>query len=364
MSATASPDDHSFRADIGLTPQLSAVAATCGEQIRHVAGERDMREPAVILLFRRAGGMTLRVGGKLTPLDVAIVSSDTDFAIRAGDVHAPCSIGWISLTGTSALAARMRQPVVVPHTAAAPADDGASQADAGTVLRQVGGSVLAALAHGNPAPGADVAHLAAQLAGLIGEVLENCERTGRQATGEAGQAADGDRDDRDIIAAVQRYLRQHARDADLTPARLARHCAVSVRKLYNAFAEADLSLHGAVLSHRLEEARRQLSAPGAKKVTSIAFDSGFKDISTFYRNFRREFGYSPRGSVAPSPIQRRAAPDRGTARPAAEPAGRIGARRDEEGETVPLPREMLFRRRAPRRAVRCHPMPEGRRFTE
>jgi AraC-like DNA-binding protein len=352
VSATARPADRLFTADIGVSPRLFSISATFGDHISHVAGPRDAGRSDTFMLFRRAGGALLRIDGTVLPLDVAIVGSDTDFTIRAAERGRACSVGWIALTDAPDLAARMVWPIVAPCASA----DG-SVKGCGETLRALGESILSGMAAGGLRSAADVALLAGRLTGRIHDLLENEARIERPDIGGSCPQAGG----RDIVAAVQRYLRQHAHKADVTPAHLARHCAVSVRKLYNAFARVDLSLHAVVLSYRLEEARRQLAGGETKKVTAIAFDAGFRDVSTFYRNFRREFGYSPRGAAGGAsdggdvalvgeslvagqrdPTQVRDTSFRGMP----PPAGKGGGRREGDGEAVPLPRETLFRHRS------------------
>jgi AraC family transcriptional regulator len=51
--------------------------------------------------------------------------------------------------------------------------------------------------------------------------------------------------------------------------------------------------HQYVLRARLRKAALRL-ADGAERITDVAFDCGFGDISNFNRAFRGEFGVSPR----------------------------------------------------------------------
>jgi AraC-like DNA-binding protein len=50
-----------------------------------------------------------------------------------------------------------------------------------------------------------------------------------------------------------------------------------------------------VLAQRLAFAHRLLSAPHRRsmKISAIAFDAGFGDLSYFNRTFRRRYGVSP-----------------------------------------------------------------------
>jgi AraC-like DNA-binding protein len=51
--------------------------------------------------------------------------------------------------------------------------------------------------------------------------------------------------------------------------------------------------HQWLLRARLREAARRLGA-GRERITDIALESGFEDLSNFVRSFRAEFGMSPR----------------------------------------------------------------------
>lgn len=96
----------------------------------------------------------------------------------------------------------------------------------------------------------------------------------------------------DIIEYIKKNLDNH----DLGAGRIARQFNISQRKLYKIFEESGLSLRDTILHYRLEAARKELASSTDKKIINIAFDSGFNDVSTFYRNFKRKYGYSPRSS--------------------------------------------------------------------
>ncbi|APF36976.1 MULTISPECIES: helix-turn-helix domain-containing protein [Chelatococcus] len=96
----------------------------------------------------------------------------------------------------------------------------------------------------------------------------------------------------DIIEYIKKNIDNH----DLGAGRIARQFNISQRKLYKIFEESGLSLRDTILHYRLEAARKELASSSEKKIINIAFDSGFNDVSTFYRNFKRKYGYSPRSS--------------------------------------------------------------------
>ena len=74
----------------------------------------------------------------------------------------------------------------------------------------------------------------------------------------------------------------------------ARH-QLNPRYLQRLFESEGMSFTDHVLAQRLAFAHRLLSAPGRRsmKISAIAFDAGFGDLSYFNRTFRRRYGVSP-----------------------------------------------------------------------
>jgi len=106
-------------------------------------------------------------------------------------------------------------------------------------------------------------------------------------------------------AAAHAHLAAHFADPTYDVATCARHLGISVRYL-QALLEADGTRFGGELRRlRLERARDLLADPAhaSMRVTDIAFDCGFSDISHFTRQFRARFGESP--TSARSARQRR-----------------------------------------------------------
>jgi AraC-like DNA-binding protein len=84
-------------------------------------------------------------------------------------------------------------------------------------------------------------------------------------------------------------------DPNLTPARAAASLGISVRYLERLLEASGKSFGRRLLERRLEAARRLLSDPSAKalRITDIALQTGFSDLSHFSRRFRERFGASP-----------------------------------------------------------------------
>ncbi len=77
---------------------------------------------------------------------------------------------------------------------------------------------------------------------------------------------------------------------------VARSVGISDRYLRQLLAEIGTTFTDLILDRRLDHARRLLSDPGlaTRKITDIAYDAGFSDLSYFNRAFRRRYSLSPR----------------------------------------------------------------------
>lgn len=94
------------------------------------------------------------------------------------------------------------------------------------------------------------------------------------------------------------YIDSQFKVCDLTIQTVADDLNVSMRQLQRAFNLLDTTPSAHLLSRRLEHACQQLLQRGCAKqpsvlVSSIAYDSGFNDVSYFNRQFRRYFSCSP-----------------------------------------------------------------------
>lgn len=102
------------------------------------------------------------------------------------------------------------------------------------------------------------------------------------------------------VAAARAHIAAHFADPGYDVAACASHVGVSVRYL-QVMLEADGTRFGEQLMQlRLEHARRLLVDPAnaGLRVTDVAFDSGFSDVSHFNRRFRARFGESPTSARA------------------------------------------------------------------
>lgn len=83
--------------------------------------------------------------------------------------------------------------------------------------------------------------------------------------------------------------------ADVSIGALAARHRLTPRSIQMLFEEENSTLTDFVLGERLERARRRLSEPrhAADKISTIAYDCGFGDLSYFNRVFRARFGATP-----------------------------------------------------------------------
>jgi len=99
-----------------------------------------------------------------------------------------------------------------------------------------------------------------------------------------------------LLLRVQSYVHTHLGDPLLGPGRIAAAHAVSVRHLYQVFADAGLSLEQWIIGLRLEAARGELARPESRHrtIAAVARRWGFADASHFTHRFREAYGTTPR----------------------------------------------------------------------
>lgn len=95
------------------------------------------------------------------------------------------------------------------------------------------------------------------------------------------------------IAAIARYMEANSRDA-LDLAALARLAGMGKFHFLRSFRRMlGLTPHQWLMQQRLRDAAQGLHERPADAVSTIAFDAGFGDLSTFNALFRRVFGSTP-----------------------------------------------------------------------
>lgn len=109
-------------------------------------------------------------------------------------------------------------------------------------------------------------------------------------------------DDATLLHAMFDYIETHLHDPLLDPARVARHHAVSRRRLYDLFDAAGEPVWAYVKRRRLCLAFDELAQfPAQRSIASIGRSVGFTSAAHFTRAFRAHF------SETPSEVRRRAA---------------------------------------------------------
>jgi AraC-like DNA-binding protein len=95
---------------------------------------------------------------------------------------------------------------------------------------------------------------------------------------------------------IRTYIEARLADPDLTPARIAAGCNVSLRRLHRAFSATEWTVGSWIRHRRLERCRADLSDPAHDPltITQIAFRWGFNDAAHFSRSFRQAYDESPR----------------------------------------------------------------------
>jgi AraC-like DNA-binding protein len=94
---------------------------------------------------------------------------------------------------------------------------------------------------------------------------------------------------------IQAHVLENLHDDDLTLITAARHARMSPRQVQRLFQQTGSTFSEFVIEQRLLLAQRRLSSAGARreKISAVAFDAGFGDLSYFHRSFRKRFGMTP-----------------------------------------------------------------------
>jgi AraC-like DNA-binding protein len=94
---------------------------------------------------------------------------------------------------------------------------------------------------------------------------------------------------------MQTQMLENLHDCRLTITSVARRACLSPRQVQRLFEQTGSTFSEFLLEQRLLLAHRRLSATGTRreKISAIAFDAGFSDLSYFNRSFRKRFGMTP-----------------------------------------------------------------------
>lgn len=127
--------------------------------------------------------------------------------------------------------------------------------------------------------------LANQLVELLALTLEADERILSSRNGTVQDAH---------LSRVQRFVRTHISDPDLSPSMIASGCGISLRYLHALFQSTGMTVGHWVRDQRLLGCQRDLANPRCNKgVAEIAYAWGFNDHARFSRVFKEQCGITP-----------------------------------------------------------------------
>ncbi len=92
---------------------------------------------------------------------------------------------------------------------------------------------------------------------------------------------------------VERFIRNHLKDADLSPDLIAQGCGISKRYLHDLFKDVNGTVSQQIRDQRLIAARDRLIASRSVSIAEIAYRFGFSDQAQFSRLFKTRFGMPP-----------------------------------------------------------------------
>jgi AraC-like DNA-binding protein len=115
------------------------------------------------------------------------------------------------------------------------------------------------------------------------------------ATRDAAEAAQGGGVRAARLHAIKQDIARRLDQSDLSVSALAARHRCTARFVQRLFEVEGITFTEYVLAERLALARRMLADPrrDGEKISSIAYDCGFSDVSYFNRMFRRSYGAVP-----------------------------------------------------------------------
>src|SRR5262249_51189262 len=96
------------------------------------------------------------------------------------------------------------------------------------------------------------------------------------------------------LAAIKRDIARNLDRSDLSVSGVAARHGCTEREVQRMFEMEGTTFTNHVLARRLARAHGMLTDPGRDaKISAVAYDCGFGDISYFNRVFRRSYGVAP-----------------------------------------------------------------------
>ena len=93
---------------------------------------------------------------------------------------------------------------------------------------------------------------------------------------------------------LKRFIAQHLGEADLCAERIAHSLGISPRYVQMLFSRMGTTVSQYILRSRLQAVAERLQQEDGQRISDIALEAGFNDLSYFCRCFRNHFGISAR----------------------------------------------------------------------
>jgi AraC-like DNA-binding protein len=157
---------------------------------------------------------------------------------------------------------------------------------AGGLNRVLGRHALELARQAGDIPAEAQGGLLVHLCGLIGLTIEmGANRPAPRCRNYRGQ----------VRQRILAYVETHLRDPDLTARRAAEDLGISPRTLYAVLEDRSVGFADLVARRRVERSLALLAIPepDAMPIAEVAYLSGFEDLSTYYRRFRRYMQMTP-----------------------------------------------------------------------
>lgn len=93
------------------------------------------------------------------------------------------------------------------------------------------------------------------------------------------------------LSRAENFIGKHLNEPDLTPAKVAEGCGISLRYLQRLFNESDQPVREYIRERRLSRCNEELSSGrSTRNISDIAYDWGFTDQAQFSKYYRARFG--------------------------------------------------------------------------
>jgi AraC family transcriptional regulator, positive regulator of tynA and feaB len=203
------------------------------------------------------------------PGDIAVINTSRPFAFEFSDDFQQLSL---HIPG-QLLQAQLEQPIRTATRIATTTGVGAAVRHA-----------LHAIDLGHHLEPAAAARLAVHTCGLLAVALD------RPVPAAAGVRRHGR-----LLDAALDDIDEHLADDDLCPTVTAGRLGISVRLLHQVFTGHERTFTSEIRRRRIEQAHHDLKDPAraALRISDIAADAGFADVTHFHRVFRERYGDTP-----------------------------------------------------------------------